>query len=95
MGALVFILLIVVGLPWLGCNIGKSIGGYLDNSFSGGKYIDSSVNNHYHTHQNITVIDDEYHRKGVEYHNKKEKKNLKKNLIINRKAVNRRLYFLV
>lgn len=64
----VLLFIILVGGGWL---IGKAIGSLL---FPEGEekptYIDKSVNYHFHTHKhdhkNLTVIDEETHRKGIE-----------------------------
>jgi hypothetical protein len=64
----VLIFIILVGGGWL---IGKFIGSILfPDREEKPTYIDKSVNHHYHTHihehKNLTVIDEETHRKGLE-----------------------------
>lgn len=84
MGGIIFILILFVVLVGGGWYIGRSIGGALErrinepDSSSRSTYIDKSVNfhTHHHTHQNLTVIDEETHKKGLGYFSdKKESRN--------------------
>lgn len=71
MGGLIFFLflfIIFVGGGWM---IGKFIAGLLFPDYKEKTtYIDKSVNYHFHTHnhehKNLTVIDEETHKRGLE-----------------------------
>lgn len=63
----VLLFIVFVGGGWL---VGKFIGGILFPDYKEKPpYIDKSVHHHYHTHnhehKNLTVIDEETHRKGL------------------------------
>jgi hypothetical protein len=73
---LLFLLCIVGFVLIYGCGlIGKSIGNAIFNTEESAKYIDKSVtinhnyHNHVHKHQNLTVIDEETHKKALDKFN--------------------------
>ncbi len=89
---ILFLFIFFVGGGWLiGRSIGGFIGKRIDsNSYDKPTYIDNSVHhhlhvhehgsktveNHNHLHQNLTVIDEETHQKGLDYFsNKKDSRN--------------------
>lgn len=83
MGFVIFfgiLFVILVGGGWLiGSSAGKFIGTRIDKKEDKSTFIDNSVHYHYHTHdygnksfdshihQNLTIIDEETHKKGLDY----------------------------
>jgi ABC-type nickel/cobalt efflux system permease component RcnA len=74
MGFLLFIIILFVIFVGGGWYIGRSIGGFLGQNLDKEDkptYIDNSVHhhhhNHVHTHQNLTIIDEKTHQKGLDY----------------------------
>jgi len=75
MGLLFLLLIVGFVLIYGGLFVGKSIGNAIFNPEESAKYIDKSVtinhnyHNHVHKHQNLTVIDEETHKKGLDNFN--------------------------
>lgn len=81
MGFLVFILVVCVVFIGGGWLLGTSIGSVIDEKRNFKEeerptYIDNSVNlhthHHVHSHKNLTVIDEETHRKGLDHFSDKK-----------------------
>ena len=80
MGAILFIVVLFVVFVGGGWYIGRSIGGLIESkndnypTYEKNTYIDNSV--HYNVHQNLTVIDEEIHARGLgHFSNKKDSRN--------------------